>query len=171
MYQFEFEYSLKDYETFSRLAAKTFRKKPILIRRIVSAVLTVCYFFLAVLSFLIHRWVLGVILVGFGILFAALDILWHPLTARRMKKNALKDTGIITITLEENDVRVCNQMGEGVTHYDAITDAFHFQEYFIFTIDGRQGLLLPERALVQGNPAMLKAFLEEKLQQEIKEIH
>lgn len=171
MYQFEIEYSLKDYEAFSRLAAKTVRKKPILIRRIVSAVFTACYFFLAVLWFLLHNWVAGVIFAGLGIFFSVYDIRWHSLTAQRMKKNALKDTGIITIMLEENGVRMCHQKGNSFTPYDAITEAFHFWEYYVFTIDGRQGILCPERALTQGDPAMLKAFLEEKLHQEIKEIH
>lgn len=171
MYQFEIEYTLEDYEAFSRLAAKTFRKKPMLIRRAVCTFFAVSYLILGILFFFLQRWVLGVIFGGGGLFFAVMTIRWHPLMARRMKKNSLKDMGTLMVALEENGIRNHHQKGEGFTPYDAITDAFYFWEYYFLALDDRQGMLLPERTLTQGDPAELKAFLGEKLKQEIKDIY
>ena len=171
MYQFRVDaYTLEDYEALSRLSMKTARRVPLLIYRMIYALVAVSYLVLCGFGFWLRRWVLGATFAAGGIFFAVMAVFWHPLTARRLRKHSLKGVGALTMELEENGIRNFHQMGEGLTLYSAITDAFYYRERYFLTMEKRQVLLLPERALVQGDAASLRAFLEVKLGKKIKEI-
>ncbi len=170
MYRFQFEYTPEDYEVLSHLGAKTLRKKQMGIRRALSVLFAVCYFVLGALWLWRQRWVVGGVFIAVGVLFAVLFAFWHPLTARRMRKTSLKGMGALTVALEDDGIRDWHQKGEGFTPYRAITQGFHYRERYFLVLDDRQGLFLPERALVEGDVGTLKAFLEVKLGKKIKEI-
>ncbi len=171
MYQFQVDaYTLEDYEALSRLSMKAIRRVPLLIRRMVYALFAVSYLVLGGFGFWFRRWGFGAFFVAGGIFFAVMAVFWHPLTARRLRKHSLKGVGTLTMELEEDGIRDFHQMGEGLILYSAYTDAFHYRERYFLTMEKRQVLLLPEWALVQGDAASLRAFLEAKLGKKIKEI-
>ncbi len=171
MYQFQVDaYTLEDYEALSRLSMKAIRRVPLLIHRMIHVLLALSYLVLGGLWIWLHRWAFGVLFVAGGIFFAVIAVFWHPLTARRLRKHSLKGVGTLTMELEEEGIRDFHQMGEGLILYSAYTDAFHYRERYFLTMEKRQVLLLPEWALVQGDAASLRAFLEEKLGKKIKEI-
>ncbi len=172
MYQFRVDaYTLEDYEALSRLSMKTIRRVPLLIRRMIYVLFALSYLALGGFGIWRQRWAFGAFFVAGGIFFTVLAVFWHPLTARRLRKQRIKGVGTLTMELDENGIRDFHQMGEGLTLYSAITDAFHYRERYFLTLEKRQALLLPEQALIQGDAASLRAFLEAKLGKKIKEIH
>ncbi len=170
MYRFQFEYTLEDYEALSRLGAKTTLKKPIGIRRGLCALFAVICLVSSVYWVWLNSW-LSVVPATVGIFLALETIFWHPLTARRIREASLKGMGTVTVELEEEGVRNHHQKGESFRPYEVIEGAFHYRQRYFLALDDRQVLLMPERALVEGDATLLKAFLEEKLGKEIKEIH
>lgn len=169
MYQFQFERTLEDREALSRFAEKTINRKSILGIRVLYAVYVVIFFALAIMGVYCHKWAIVALCIGSGFFFAVRTIFWHSFAARRMDRKAPKNLGIITVWLEETGVRGKHTKAESFYPYEAFDGVYYYRERYFLTMDG-QVVILPERGLVEGDTATLRAFLEAKLQKKVKEI-
>lgn len=170
MFQFQYDYTLEDMNALSRVTAKTYRRKKVLIYRTVLALLGVAYLGMGVLLLSGGSMVPGAILLLAGVLFAAICIFYHQGTAWRSKRMLMEGMGSLTVTLEEEGLRGKSGLGEEFYPYSAVIGGYHFRERYFLFLDQRHAMLLPEQALTQGDGAGLKAFLSEKIGKEIKEL-
>lgn len=170
MFQFQYDYTLEDMNALSRVTAKTYRRKKVLIYRTVLALLGVAYLGMGVLLLSGDSVVSGIILLVAGVLFAAICIFYHQGTAWRTKRMMVEGEGGFTVTLEEESVHGKSEKGESSYPYSAVVEVFHYKERYFLFLDKRHAVLLPERALVNGEPAKLKPWLEEKLKREIRDL-
>lgn len=170
MFQFQYEYTLEDMNALSRVTAKTYRRKKVLIYRTILTVLALAYLGMGVYLFSSSAMV-GGILITAGILFAAITLFFHRGTAWRSKRMMVNGGEEVAVTLEPDGVRGKSKMGEDFCLYTAVIGAYHYRERYFLFLDQRHAMLLPERALTQGDPAGLGSFLREKLGKEIKELN
>lgn len=90
--------------------------------------------------------------------------------ARESQKRGMQNLGEVTIVLDENGIRESCGKGDTQRKWSAVVVGYYCRgRYFLF-VDNCYALILPERALVEGDPAGLRVFLEDRLQMEIKEI-
>lgn len=172
MYQFQFEYNFKDLLTLNRVytkargcwSARILRTLEIVIGAL--NLLAVVMFWNAIDAFprLLVNLIFGLLLVGIGVFRTRLNA-WSS------KRMLVKDTGVLTVTLDEDGVREHNKKGEGIYRWDALVDGYHSRERYLLFVDKKHAIVLPERALTQGDSTQLKSFIEARLGQEIKEIH
>lgn len=170
MFQFQYDYTLEDMNALSRVTAKTYRRKKVLIYRTVLALMGVAYLGMGVLLLSGGSMAPGLILLAAGVLFAAICIFYHQGTAWRTKRMMVEGEGGFIVTLEEESVHGKSEKGESSYPYSAVVGVFHYKERYFLFLDKRHAVLLPEWALVRGDSVTLRAFLTEKLGQEIKEL-
>lgn len=170
MYQFQYDYTLEDMNALSRVTARTYRRKKVMLYRVVLALLALAYLAVGGVMLSGGSILWGAILIVAGVLFAVLSLFYHQGTAWRSKRMMVEDTGDFTVELEEESVRGRSEKGESAYPYSAVIGAYHYGERYFLFLDRRHAMLLPERALTQGDPAGLKPFLEDKLKQEIVEL-
>ena len=170
MFQFQYNYTLEDMNTLSRVTAKTYRRKKVLIYRTVLALLGIAYLGMGVFLLSEVSLVTGLILLAAGVLFAAIFLFYHQGTAWRSKRMMVQNEGAFTVTLEEESVHGKSEKGESSYPYSAVIGAYRYKERYFLFLDKRHAMLLPERALIRGEKAALRAFLTEKLGKEIKEL-
>lgn len=170
MYQFRYDYTLEDMNALSRVTARTYRRKKVMLYRVVLTLLALAYLAVGGVMLSGGSILWGAILIVAGVLFAALSLFYHQGTAWRSKRMMAEDTGDFTVELEEESVRGRSEKGESAYPYSAVIGAYHYRERYFLFLDQRHAMLLPERALTQGDPASLKPFLEDKLKQEIVEL-
>lgn len=171
MFRFRFDYTLEDMNALSRVAAKTYRRKKVLITRMVMALLGLAYLAMGALLLFHQSWVTGGIIFAAGVFFAAVAIFYHQGAAWRSKRMMVAGEGAFTVELEEKSVWGRSEKGESAYPYSAVTGAYYYKERYFLFVDKRHAMLLPERGLVEGDAMALKSFLEERLKKEIKEIH
>lgn len=170
MFQFQYDYTLEDMNALSRVTGKTYRRKKVLIFRLVLALLGMGYLYMGCVLFAPGSKLVGVILLAAGILFVALSLFYHQGTAWRSKRMMPERMGSLTVELEETGLRGKSGAGEDFYPYSAVIGAYHYRERYFLFLDRRHAMLLPERALVRGEKAALGGFLSEKLKKEIKEL-
>lgn len=169
-FQFNYEYTLDDMNALSRVTAKTYRKKKVLLYRLVSALLGAGY--LAFGGMMLAEGSLGFGIVGLvlGLFFGAVALFYHSGAAWRSKRMMAEDAGELTAELEETGIRGRSQKGEDFYPYASFIGAYHYKgRYFLFQ-DKRHAVLLPDAGLVEGSAAELKSFLERKLGKTIAEL-
>lgn len=170
MFQFQYDYTLEDMNALSRVTAKTYRRKKVLILRVVLALLGLAYLFVGGVMLSGKGTIPGLILIAAGLLFGAMAVFYHQGTAWRSKRMMVEGMGSLTVTLEEEGLRGKSGLGEEFFLYSAVIGGYHYRERYFLFLDKRYATLLPERALTQGDPAGLRSFLIEKLKVEIKEL-
>jgi len=171
VFQFQYDYTLEDMKALSRVTARAYRRKRVLIYRTALALLGAGYLATGGLLLSAGSVAVGLVLLAVGVLFAAASLFYHQGIAWRSKRMMVEGEGTFTVSLEEESIRGRSGKGESSYPYSAVMGAFRYQgRYFLF-LDKRHAMLLPERGLTQGDPAALKSFLEEKLGKEIIEIH
>lgn len=170
MFRFQYQYTLEDMDALSRVSGKTYRRKRVLTFRTVLALISIAYLFMGYVLFVPGSQLVGLILLAAGALFAALAIFFHRGTAWRSKRMLMTGEEPLSVELEEEGVRGRGKMGESFYRYSAVIGAYYYRERYFLFLDKRHAVLLPERALVQGEPAALRIFLKDKLGKEIKEI-
>lgn len=107
--------------------------------------------------------VMGLILLSGGF--------WRPrLSAWQSKRMQVKHAGESTVTLDEEGAHGCNLKGNNFSPWASFEEAYYSRECYLLFVDRTHALVLPVRALTQGDPAALRAFLEEKLQKEIIDV-
>lgn len=178
MYQFQFEYDFQDLLTLNRVYEKVYRRwiGPLRIFNIVIGVI-LWLEAVAVMSFLSAlEWggttylVTAVVFMLLGTLFLT-GWYWRPrLNAWSSKRLLVKNSGELTVSLEEDGVRDSCKKGESFHPWDAFISSFHSRGRYLLFIDKRHAIILPERAMIQGDSTVLRAFLEAKLQKKVKEI-
>lgn len=171
MFQFQYDYTLEDMNALSRVTAKTYRRKKVLILRVVLALLGLAYLFVGGVMLSGKGTVPGLILMAAGLLFGAMAVFYHQGTAWRSKRMLMEGMGSLTVTLEEEGLRGKSGLGEEFFPYSAIIGGYRYRERYFLFLDKRHAMLLPERALTRGDGAGLKAFLSERIGKEIKELH
>lgn len=170
MYQFQYDYTLEDMNALSRVTAKTYRRKRVLVYQAVLALLGAAYLAMGWLLFSSGSKLVGVILFVAGVLFLALSLFYHQGTAWRIKRMMVEGEGEFTVTLGEESVHGKSVKGESSYPYSAVVGAVHYRERYFLFLDKRHAMLLPERALTNGDRAGLRSFLTKKLGMEIKEL-
>ena len=170
MFRFQYEYTLEDMNALSRVSARTYRRKKVLVYRTVLALLGAVYLGMGVLLFSHQSWVAGTVLLIAGLLFAAISVFYHQGTAWRTKRMMVEGEGGFTVTLEEEGVHGKSEKGESSYPYSAVIGAYHYRERYFLFLDKRHAMLLPERALVMGDPSLLQSWLEQKLKRDIQKL-
>lgn len=171
MFQFRYEYTLEDMNALSRVTARTYRRKKVLLYRAVLVLLGAAYLAIGGLMLFHQSWAVGIVLFAAGLLFTALSLFYHQGIAWRTKRMMVEGEGDFTVELEEESIRGKSEKGESAYPYSAVIGAFHYKERYFLFLDKRHAMLLPERALIKGDRTVLNGFLTEKLGKEIEEIH
>lgn len=171
VYRFQFAYDFQDLLTLNRVASRCYRRWRTLIFRAVAILVGTLNLLLTGLLLWADGFS-GMMLLNllFGICLPALGVFYHRFNAWNSKRMLVKGTGELTVTLEEEGVREQSVKGEGFYRWDAFIGAYHDRERYLLFLDKKHAAILPERALIQGDKMLLKAYLEEKLQKEVKEI-
>lgn len=167
MFQFQYDYTLEDMNALSRVTARTYRRKKVLLLRLALALLGVAYLVVGGAMFAPGSKLFGVILLGAGLLFLCLALFYHQGAAWRTKRMMAAGAESSTVTLEEESVHGKSKLGESSYPYSAVIGAYHYRERYFLFLDRRHAILLPERALIRGDPTGLKDFLEKKMGKEI----
>ena len=170
MFRFQFDYTLEDMNALSRVTARAYRWKKVLLLRLVLALLGAAYLVVGGAMLTPGSKLLGLILLGAGVLFLCLALFYHQGAAWRTKRMMGGGAGSSTVTLEDEGVHGKSELGESSYPYSAVIGAYHYRERYFLFLDKRHAILLPERALIQGEPAGLKDFLEEKMGKEITQL-
>ena len=174
MYQFEFEYDYQDMVTLNHVYSKTYGRRWMIVLTVFGIVVGIVSLLMAVLliafhsdeplwSMIVNRFLLSALLLT--------GWFWWPwLNAIFSKRMLLKGAGTLTVTLDEKGEHDHNAKGESQHPWSSFVSAYHCRMCYLLLLDKRHAIVLPERALVAGDPATLRAFLEEKLQKEIIEV-
>lgn len=170
MFEFQYTYTLEDMNALSRVSAKTYRRKKVMILRTVLAVMSIAYLGMGALILSSGSMVSGLVMTAAGVLFALLCLFYHQGTAWNTKRLMMEGEASSTVTLEEECIHGKGEKGEGSYPYSAVIGAYHYKERYFLFMDKRHAVLLPERALTRGDPAALKPWLEVKLGKEIVEL-
>ena len=170
MFQFQFEFTLEDMDTFSRMMAKTYRRKKVLIYRVVLALLAVAYLVMGGLLLFVGRTVFGLFMIVGGVFFATRFLFYHRWVARRAIRGMKEGSVGTTVTLEEERIHDKDEKMESVYPYGSIDNGYHYRDRYFLFLDKRRALILPERGLTQGDLGCLKKFLEDKIGKEIVEL-
>lgn len=170
MYRFQFKYDFEDAMTMCRVHEKVHRRWPTLIVRVFGVALGI--FALLDAAFLIALGTdsigLCVVLMVLGLLLLS-EKLWRPRLNAWQIARVSADV-VLTVALEEDGVRSESEKGESWNPWSAFDEAWYSKERYLLFLDKRHVVILREQALVKGDPAGLRVFLEDKLQMEIKEI-
>lgn len=171
MYQFQFALDFEDLVVFNRVYGKTSGKK---IKRsltaftVLAADLIVIVAHCAAQSFGFHLWLMLVIATTLGIVIS--NAQFPTVSARATKRMQVESIGELTMTLDTDGVREQSIKCDSLYPWASLVAAYHSRGRYVLFLDPKHAIILPERALTQGDIATLKAFLEEKLHKEVKEI-
>ena len=176
-YQFKLNgYSYEDLLVLCRVTAGCYRRARTVIYRAIVLALGVVMLGLGGLLILGNFLsgdgfsLLGAALILLGLLYLGLSIFYHRFSAWRSSRMQLKDTGEITVTLDDAGVREQGRKGEGFYPYASFIGCFHSRgRYFLF-LDKKHAVILPEAAMAVGDPAGLGARLAEKFGGPIPEV-
>lgn len=169
-FRFQYDYTLEDMIILNQVSEKAYRRKKVLLTRLFIALLGVGYLFLGTMILRNQSWVTAAIVLLAAVFFLAVAVFYHRMTAWRTRRMMLKGVGELTVDLAEDGLQGYSEKGNGFYPYEAFIGAFYTKGRYLLFADQRHAVLLPERALAQGNLAELKPFLEEKLKKEIIEI-
>lgn len=170
MYQFQVEYTYEDYLALNRVCEKLKSRKQ-RIFRIVAIVLLADIIF-AFVTFVVGAgeglwWELPL----FTLFSVIVSIKQTPgVNAKVWQLRSRPDIGEQSITLDEEWIEFRTQHEEARYFWSAVMNTYYHRGYYLLFLDKKQVIMLPERALVEGDPSALRAFLEEKLQQEVIDI-
>lgn len=169
-FQFKLTYAFEDLLVLNRVVRKTYRRWPARISRGVGFFL--CALCVPLGIFLLY---LGELLTGFldlllGLVILALTIWYDRINAWASRRLLLKDTGEITVTLDEDGLLEQSLKGEAFYPYGAFIGGFHCRGRYLLFLDKKHGVILPEYAVTAGDPAALGVWLTEKLGKEIIEV-
>ncbi len=172
MYRFQFEYSSEDLLVLNQVSIKAYLGWTRVFWPFVAVIGLLSVIF-SIVEWDSYR-MFGVFFLPCGV-FVLILWLMQWLSQRSLgvwfsKRMLVRDAGEQTLTLEEDGLRGQDRKGEGLTRWDAFADGFYSRERYLLFIDRNHGYVLPKQALIEGDVTTLKAFLEEKLGKEIKEI-
>lgn len=105
-----------------------------------------------------------------GLLYLCFPLFYHRLNARRSRRLQMKDTGEITVTLDDTGVREQSKKGESFWPYSSFIACVHSQDRYLLFIDKVHAIILWEEALTVGAPAALGEKLAEKFGGTIREL-
>ncbi len=173
MYQFQFEYDFQDLLVLNRVYTKASdgRRAASILARVFLILSGVFIVAITALVMILAECTLRMALYFlFGLLELALAIFYYHYNAWISKHLQIKNAGVWTITVDEDGVREHSAKGDNIFPWNVLEGGYHSRgRYFLF-IDKKHAVILREQALTQGDPATLRAFLEEKLQKKVKEI-
>lgn len=169
MYQFQFAFNFDDFDALNLVYRK---KEGLSWRQILRIALT-----FLVLSVLIMKtspvngWVDGIVRLAIVTVSSAIaEFVVSKIEAKRSKALSVQDAGELTITLDEIGIHDHSMKGDATFPWKSFVGGYHCKNRYFLFFDEHHAYILPERAIVAGDPATIKAFLEEKLQKEVKEI-
>ncbi len=172
MYQFRFQLEFQDMLTLNLIHEKVHRRWWSGLLRVLGIALGAAALLEAALMLIFLREKVGLALV-LALLGAAMVTApcWRPrLNAWQSQRMLVRGGGEQTVTLADDGIHGHDEKGEGVSPWSAVEEAYHARGLYLLFVDRKHALILPERALERGDAAALKAFLEEKLQRNIKEL-
>lgn len=169
MYRFQFETIFDDYKVLNRV----YQKKEGTLRRL----LRVGLFFILFtdISIRFNRCPAKLaellsLLALTAMMAIVVEILRSVIMVRQSKRMSLQDVGELTITLDETGIHQHHKKCDSQYPWSAFVDGYYCRGQYLLFLDKLHAMGLPERALVEGDPATLRAFLEEKLQKEIIDV-
>lgn len=171
MYQFQVEYTYEDYLALSSVHEKRKswkqRARHIALIVLLTDMVVALAFSVAGLSGHL-RWVLPFVTL-IGIIVSIKQI--PEANAKASQSLSGKNLGKLSITLDEEGLECRSQNEKTQYSWNAYIEGYHYRGYYLlYLLDKKHATILPERALVEGDPAALRAFLEEKLQKEIIDV-
>lgn len=174
MYQFEFEHDYQDMVTLNRVYSKTYGRRWIIVLTVFGIVVGIVRLMAAVLLIAFHSdeplWSMIVNRFLLSVLLLTGWFWWPRLNAIFSKRMLLKGAGMLTVALDEKGIYEHSAKGESQSPWSSFIGVYHCRARYLLFLDKRHAIVLPERALVAGDPATLRAFLEEKLQKEIIDV-
>ena len=175
MFRFQFEYNFEDLLTLNRVAVKIAKPGQRIAKGLLLGVLFCAGLFIALTGVLLlwldRDTVRGVLFLVIGVLYLALVLFRQRLNALYSKRLLLKGTGELTVVLDGDGISEHSAKGEAQYPWAAFIGGYLCRERYLLFLDKRHAIILPKRALVEGDFTELNGFLAEKLGKEIKEIH
>ena len=176
-YQFKLNsYTIQDLLVLCRVMAKCYRRRITALVRAISFIAgllmlaTGALLLLESILLIADSGLLGTVLVLLGLLYLALSIFYHRFNAWHSRRLMLKDTGEITVTLDDAGVREQGKKGEGFYPYSSFIGCFHSRGRYLLFLDKKHAVILPESAVTVGDPAALGAKLAEKFGGAVAEV-
>ena len=169
-FQFKLTYAFEDLLVLNRVVRKTYRRRPArLIRGFCFLLGALCVPAGGVLLYL-GETAMGLLGLLVSLVLLAQSVWYDRINAWTTRRLLLKDTGEITVTLEEDGIRERSLKGEGFYPYEAVIGGFACRGRYLLFLDKKHGAILPERAITEGDPAALGVWPAEKLGKEITEV-
>ena len=174
MFQFQCAYECEDLVSLNRVVSKAYRRWLTRITNILWLLIGGSDLLAA--GFLIHlqgksAFPVALIALVIGALLCASPFLRHRLAAWQSRRMLLKDTGELTVVLDEEGLREHSLKGEGFYPWKGFIDVYRSRGSYLLFLDKKHALILPRRVIPEETVAPLERFLAEKFGTEIKEIH
>lgn len=169
MYRFQFESVLDDYKILNRV----YQKKEGIWKRFLYVGLLFVLFTDTTIRFNRRPTNLAellTILAFTALLAIVVEILRSVIVVRQSRRRSLQGVGEVTIILDEAGIHLHHKKADCQYPWSAFEDGYYCRGQYLLFLDKLHAVGLPERALVEGDPATLRAFLEEKLQKEIIDV-
>lgn len=168
MYRFQFENMFYDYDALSHV----FLKKEGLWRRLARiGCLLLVFCGVSLIPRPAESWGEFLNVLGFAAIMAIVAECIYPMSiTRRSQKQDLQGVGEWTLVLDETGVQYHHGKGDGHNPWSAFVGGYYYEKGYFLFLDRTHVCFIPERALVEGDPATLRAFLEENLQKEIIDV-
>lgn len=163
-FQCEVHYTYQDMLALTKLVAKTYRKWWSILLRVLLIVLGA----FLLLTFLLSVWLLGdpveeLLVPGIvGALCLLVGLFRHRLNALQSYRMLVKGAEDGRFTLDEDGFHEETAKGHSDHPYSAFFEIMYYRERYFLFLDKRHAYVLPLRCLVEGDPAALGSFLEQK---------
>lgn len=163
-YQFKLNsYTIQDLLILSRVTAKCYRRVRTLISRVVLFFLGLVMLGMGLLVLIgAGPLTLEILLLAGGLLYIGLSIFYHRLVAWKSRRMLIKNTGEITVTLDDAGVRECSEKVEGFYPYQAFIGCVYSPGWYFLFLDKKHAVILPEGAMIAGDPEHFRDFIQEK---------
>lgn len=174
LFQFQFVYEFEDLLILNRVVAKAYRRWLTRITNILWPLIGVSDLLAA--GFLIYlqgkdAFPVALIALVIGAFLCASPFFRYHLAAWQSRRMLVKDTGELTVVLDEDGLREHSLKGEGFYPWESFINVYRSRGSYLLFLDKKHALILPGRVIPEETVAPLERFLAEKFGTEIKEIH
>lgn len=170
-YIFRYESNFEDLLIFNKLCTKVSHRWWVIPLRAIYFIFGFLAIIYGLVCLRLGHYFWAIVELACGVILVRSAIFYYRIVARRSQKTRMKGIGESVITLNEEGMRDKDNTKESIYSYEAFVECYHTQQRYFLFLDKHHAIILPERAIVQGEPNAFAPWLTEKLGKEIKEFH
>jgi len=174
VFRFQYEYEFEDFLILNRVGAKAYRRRSTLLVNMFCLLMGGGHLLAAgVLTCLKGKEAFPTTPFNLisSVLLCALPFLRYHIAAWKSLRMQMKDTGELTVVLDEDGLREHSLKGEGFHPWQSFIAVYRSRGSYLLFADKKHASILPRRVITEETIAPLERFLTEKIGTEIKEIH